>query len=98
MLLSSDIFLLQDLSSNLFIYIIIFYFILSGIIVQLLLIKIDNFIPTKIYSHTPKTINIRKFFYFITGGVIIPMILLILIPFSILSISGEIIERKFHLK
>ncbi|MGY3803535.1 hypothetical protein ACWNT8_05715 [Pigmentibacter ruber] len=98
MLFSLDNFLQLNLSNDVFPFMIVFYWIICGAIVQSFFIKIDKYIPNSNFCHTIETSITRRLFYFICGGAILPMLFALLPPIFALGYLGKIIEEKEYRK
>jgi hypothetical protein len=94
MLLSLDNLMHLNLAYIDMINFLILYWILSGILSQFLLMKIDKFLLNKNYYHTIETMMSRRILYFIFGGAILPMLILIVPALLILSRLFKLIESK----
>jgi hypothetical protein len=98
MLFSIDNFIVLNLPFELFSYMIVLYWLISGAVIQTLLIKIDKFMPVGYSNHTIETSMTRRLFYFIAGGAIFPMIIAILPPICFVSLIGKAFEEKINRK
>lgn len=98
MLLPIDALIELNLSFEIFPYVIVFYWFLSGIIIQVLFIKIDKFMPVGYFNHTIETSMTRRLFYFIAGGAIFPMMIVLIPPVFIAAFIGKILEKKANRK
>lgn len=98
MLLQIDTLIGLHLPLEILPYVIIFYWFLSGAVIQAIFIKIDKFMPVGYFCHTIETSMTRRLFYFIAGGMIFPMIIIIIPPVLIASLIGKKLEEKVNRK
>ena len=98
MLFPIDTLIELNLPFEMFPYVIVFYWIITGALVQTLFIKIDKFMPVGYFNHTIETSMTRRLFYFIAGGAIFPMIIALIPPILIASFIGKTLEEKVNRK
>ena len=98
MLFPIDAFMQLNLSLEFIPYAIVFYWILSGAIVQSLFTKIDKYMPVGFSNQTIETSMTRRLFYFIVGGAIFPMIIVLLPKIFFVSLIGKYLEEKVNRK
>ncbi|KAB8039991.1 hypothetical protein GCL60_06930 [Silvanigrella paludirubra] len=98
MLFSIDSLMQLNLPLELYSFAIVFYWVLSGAIVQSLFIKIDKYLPVGFSSPTIETSMTRRLFYFIAGGAILPMIIVLFPPVFLATIIGKHLEEKVNRK
>lgn len=98
MLLSLDYVLQLTLPSDVLPFVLVFYWIICGAIVQAIFTKIDKFLPVGYFHQTVETDITRRLFYFLSGGAILPMIIIVLPPVLILGHIGKLLEEKINRK
>ncbi len=98
MLFPIDTFIELNLPIEMFPYVIVFYWVICGALVQALFIKIDGFMPVGYFNHTIETSMTRRLFYFIAGGAIFPMIIVIIPPILFASFIGKALEERVNRK
>jgi hypothetical protein len=98
MLFPIDTLVELNLPFEMFPYVIVFYWLISGAVVLALFTKIDKFMPVEYFNHTIETLMTRRLFYFIAGGAILPMIIVIIPPILAASFIGKTLEEKVNRK
>lgn len=98
MLISLEQLLQLNLPYDVFPFILVFYWIISGAIVQSFFMKLDKYLPVGNYSHTVETAMTRRLFYFICGGALLPMLISLLPPILFMVYLAKFLEEKVNRK
>ncbi len=98
MLLSLEQLLQLNLPYDVFPFVLVFYWIICGAIVQSFFMKLDKYLPVGNYSHTVETAMTRRLLYFICGGAILPMLIFLLPPIFFTVYLAKYLEEKVNRK